>query len=157
MFLSKQSKKTVKVLGSSILGLSVLFTATAHVTHDANAKVIPHQLGDKVWLDANGNGLQDEGEQGVPGIKVKLVSSVDGDLNKETQTNDQGDYHFDVEYGGNYTIQFEIPEGYKETKSNEGGDGIKSSNDSKGNNIQVGISDINRPYDLNYDLGLVTK
>ena len=29
-------------------------------------------IGDKVWLDANGNGVQDSGEAGIGGVSVKL-------------------------------------------------------------------------------------
>ena len=156
MFLSKQSKKTVKVLGSSILGLSVLFTTAAHVTHDAEAKVEKHTLGDRVWFDENKNGLQDEGESGVPGVKVHLTGLDTGE-NQETETDANGNYHFEVEYGGQYKIYFEYDNGYKETTPNVGGSGIDKSDNSKGNNILVGISEENRPYDSNYDLGLVTK
>ena len=35
-------------------------------------------IGDRVWLDANGNGVQDAGESGMAGVTVELF---DGDDN----------------------------------------------------------------------------
>ena len=32
-------------------------------------------LGDKVWLDANENGIQDTGERGVSGVIVEVFSA----------------------------------------------------------------------------------
>jgi serine-aspartate repeat-containing protein C/D/E len=37
------------------------------------------ELGDRVWLDTNGNGQQDGGEAGVPGVLVRLYNAA-GDL-----------------------------------------------------------------------------
>lgn len=34
--------------------------------------VLKGQIGDTVWLDTNGNGIQDDGEVGIPGARVKL-------------------------------------------------------------------------------------
>jgi len=35
-------------------------------------------IGDRVWLDANGNGAQDVGEPGIPGVSVSLIRDLNG-------------------------------------------------------------------------------
>ena len=46
---------------------------------EATATVVGlSSLGDRVWLDANGNGQQDGGEAGLAGVTVKLYASVNG-------------------------------------------------------------------------------
>ncbi len=39
---------------------------------------IPGQVGDTVWSDANGNGVQDPGEPGIGGVTVELWQDADG-------------------------------------------------------------------------------
>ena len=36
-------------------------------------------MGDKVWYDVNGNGIQDAGEPGIDGVIVNLAGDIDGD------------------------------------------------------------------------------
>ncbi len=36
-------------------------------------------LGDRVWFDANANGVQDAGESGITGVKVTLTGDFNGD------------------------------------------------------------------------------
>lgn len=50
-------------------------------------------LGDWVWFDNNGNGLQDENEAGIPNIPVTLY--VNGSTFAQTITDDMGYYYFD--------------------------------------------------------------
>ncbi len=62
-------------------------------------------IGDRVWLDTNGNGAQDAGEPGVAGEVVKLYSE-DGTLVATTETNSSGEYLIKVTEPGNYYIEF---------------------------------------------------
>src|SRR5260221_9221659 len=55
-------------------------------------------LGNRVWLDANRNGIQDPGEGGVGGICVNLYDENSGLLQKTT-TDSNGYYAFSVEPG----------------------------------------------------------
>ena len=48
---------------------------TSSEPETSEAPVVP--LGDFVWLDANGNGLQDNGEVGLPGVLVRLLDGSD--------------------------------------------------------------------------------
>jgi protocatechuate 3,4-dioxygenase beta subunit len=68
-------------------------------------------LGDRVWLDSNGNGLQDQGETGVPGVTVQLhAQSPDGSFdpaNTTTATTDSaGVYAFTSVPSAPYRISF---------------------------------------------------
>ncbi|MEL6107169.1 MAG: SdrD B-like domain-containing protein, partial [Planctomycetota bacterium] len=48
------------------------------------------ELGDFVWIDTNGNGLQDDGPTGVNGVTVNLYEDVDGDGIAEPGGDDNG-------------------------------------------------------------------
>ncbi len=57
-------------------------------------------FGDRIWNDANGNGIQDSGEGGIDNITVNLYDDDDGDgiydnLVQTTTTDPYGNYIFD--------------------------------------------------------------
>lgn len=60
-------------------------------------------LGDTAWLDENGNGLQDAGEPGIPGISVTLMK--DGQAIAATQTDIYGYYLFEAVYPSTYDLE----------------------------------------------------
>ena len=60
-------------------------------------------IGDLAWLDENGNGMQDIGERGIPGIKLQLWQ--DDELLAETETDIYGHYMFENIYPGRYTLR----------------------------------------------------
>ncbi|MFN8489795.1 MAG: SdrD B-like domain-containing protein [Caldilineaceae bacterium] len=68
-------------------------------------------LGDTVWNDTNGNGVQERGERGFAGIQVTLFDG-NGRVLKTTTTNDQGRYQFTELAGGDYKVGFALPDGY---------------------------------------------
>lgn len=78
-------------------------------------------VGNRVWIDENQNGIQDNGEVGFPGATVQLYSS-DGTLLKEVQTNDQGIYNFENLDPGDYFITFIPPSNYILTEQKVGSD-----------------------------------
>ncbi len=70
--------------------------------------VLPGRLGDKVWLDLNGNGLQDGEEGGIHGVVIELMH---GDRVVATATSDQyGYYCFDNLYPTEYVLRVTWPE-----------------------------------------------
>lgn len=88
-------------------------------------------IGDFVWLDVNGNGLQDTGESGVGGVAVKLYNSTGTVIMTATTTVGTtstvgGAYSFENLNPGNYTVEFTAPSGYEFT-SVSGGDAAKDS------------------------------
>lgn len=84
------------------------------------------QIGDFVWKDANGNGIQDAGEAGFGGLTVTLT----GPVNATTTTNASGNYLFSNLPAGSYTVTVGTPSGYSASPSNQGGDPLKDSNGS---------------------------
>ena len=87
--------------------------------------------GDFVWIDSNGNGIQDAGETGQDGVTVILYQdNGDGIPNTATDTEvartvtaNNGQYLFSNFPLGNYFIEFtNLPLGYNETHTDIGGD-----------------------------------
>lgn len=71
----------------------------------------PAAVGDFVWLDANFNGIQDLGEQGIPGVTVLISGTQENEPYADTtQTNAGGMYYFLVP-PGEYKITFVLPAG----------------------------------------------
>jgi hypothetical protein len=70
-------------------------------------------LGDYVWIDSNLNGLQDEGEVGLKGVKVSLFEHAvpDGGYYEleETETDANGKYFFTDISAGDYSLEFKVP------------------------------------------------
>ncbi len=71
--------------------------------------VFPGRLGDKVWLDENGNGLQDGGEGGISGVIIELLR--DGQVVASTVSDQYGYYVFEELYPAEYTLRVTWPEG----------------------------------------------
>ena len=71
--------------------------------------VLPGRLGDKAWLDLNGNGLQDGEEGGLPGVTIKVMR---GDKAVASAVTDQyGFYAITGLYPTEYTLEVTWPEG----------------------------------------------
>jgi len=68
-------------------------------------------IGDRVWRDANMNGIQDDGETGLPGVTVNLRDCREVLIESKT-TDETGAYTFDSLHAGSYVIDFICPEGY---------------------------------------------
>ncbi|EHV5249401.1 carboxypeptidase regulatory-like domain-containing protein [Staphylococcus pseudintermedius] len=105
----------------------------------ADGNEASYQLGDKVWNDVNKNGIQDQGETGIADVKVTL-KDLDGNILDTTYTNTNGKYIFDNLKNGNYQVDFETPEGYAASPSNQGNDSLDSDGPT---NAQAVISDGN--------------
>jgi hypothetical protein len=80
-------------------------------------------VGDRVWKDANGNGVQDAGEAGLNGITLQLFD-FNGNLVGTTVTSGDGNYIFShVLASDAYTVQVDtstLPAGYVETYDVDG-------------------------------------
>ena len=82
-------------------------------------------IGDYVWHDQNGNGQQDGGEPGFPGIQVNLFRA-NGAFVATTFTDASGKYLFDYVRPGNVYVEFKTPSGYERTFMNRGNDNTDS-------------------------------
>ncbi|WP_328753010.1 SpaA isopeptide-forming pilin-related protein [Streptomyces sp. NBC_00285] len=98
-----------------------------YVNHTVDAGLVGpvNKLGDYVWYDTNGNGIQDHGEPPAPNVTVNLYND-NGDLLKTVKTDEGGKYLFDKLADGKYKVCFVKPAGYAWTKQNAGGKGDDS-------------------------------
>ena len=84
----------------------------------------PARVGDYVWEDLNGDGIQDDNEPGIPNVEVTLTG-IDANGNNvilTTTTDSNGQYDFDGIIAGTYKITFETPAGFASTPTNVGND-----------------------------------
>lgn len=72
------------------------------------------RIGDKAWLDTNGNGMQDIGEPGMPGIKIELYRG--GEFIVSATTDLYGRYGIDNLYPGEYEMRVTMHKELKATK-----------------------------------------
>ncbi|NEQ41559.1 MAG: hypothetical protein F6K40_37345, partial [Okeania sp. SIO3I5] len=94
----------------------------------------PASLGDKVFFDDDGDGIQDAGEDGVDGVTVTLTGGgADGDIDtvgdnttETTTTDENGMYSFtNLNPGEEYQVTFDestLPDGFEFTDANQGSD-----------------------------------
>ncbi len=85
-------------------------------------------IGDFVWLDRNGNGVQDGGEPGVAGVVVNLRVGCDSSNVLTTKTDSSGIYHFKNLPSNNYQLEFVKPAGYAFSPPIAAGDYTQDSN-----------------------------
>lgn len=75
-------------------------------------------LGNRIWLDENRNGTQEDYEKGVGGVCVDLRDSS-SNLIHQTSSDSNGYYGFNVD-PGKYIVEFKIPAWLKFTEQNVG-------------------------------------
>lgn len=88
------------------------------------ATPVTASLGDKVWIDANANGIQDVDEQPVAGVVVTLQNPA-GTVLASTTTDGFGSYIFNGLTPGDYRVCFDLntlPDGMIETIAIAGND-----------------------------------
>ena len=112
-FTSSNTNPPVTVEGGLDINLSIVDAADANCTDavvvestgpcsDELPKV---KVGDIVFNDANGNGLQDNGEAGIKEVFVQLIDA-DGEVIAFATTDDDGMYMFGGLDAGNYQLKF---------------------------------------------------
>ncbi|MDO9043062.1 MAG: SdrD B-like domain-containing protein, partial [Desulfocapsaceae bacterium] len=123
----------------------------------------PSSLGDKVWNDSNGNGIQDIGESGRMGVSVHLLDGSGNPVNNPLlpgvpyilPTDANGNYRFTYLLPGTYQVQFVLPADTGFTTQNSGGDDALDSDPDpatgKTATITLGIGEDN----LTVDAGLI--
>ena len=122
-------------------------------------------IGDRVWLDTNGNGIQDVGEPGIPDVLVTL-SDINGNVLLTTHTDANGYYIFSNETTGKrmpptcetaYIVRAETPAGLTPTILLVG-DPATDSNDPSWTAVTPSDQDDfdTRASDLTIDFGFVS-
>ena len=101
-------------------------------------ELLPASLGNFVWEDLNGNGIQDGGELGIVGIAVALngTDAFGNVVTASTTTTAGGAYLFGNLLPGSYTVTFGNTVGattYTRTVQNSTVPGATAANDSDGN------------------------
>src|SRR5205085_1409567 len=87
----------------------------------------PVTIGDYVWEDSNGNGIQNAGETGINGVTLTLTGTTGagasvGPLTTSTVTNAglAGYYQFSNLAPGIYSVAVTTPTGYTPTATGQG-------------------------------------
>ncbi len=104
----------------------------------------PYIVGDTIWNDFNGNGIQDDGEPGIPGVSVTLIGAYDYPL-ATAITDANGNYTFKVD-AGTYSVQV------NSSNFNAGG-ALVGLSSTTGGNTQMNTVTIDNV--LTYDFGFL--
>jgi len=105
----KTTGKTTKfkIKTNDNLNLDIGFVKKAQPT------IKKYSVGNLVWIDSNKNGAQDNGENGLANVTIKL-SKANQEINT-TKSSQVGQYLFSNLTAGNYCVQINMPAGYKLT------------------------------------------
>lgn len=108
-------------------------------------------LGNLIWLDQNGDGIQSPGEPGVGGVCINLYNEA-GELIQKTTSDSNGYYGFNVEQSQSYQVEFTLPPNLKFSPQNIGDERTDSDADpSSGLSLWITITE---SY-LHLDAGLI--
>ena len=100
----------------------------AVLSNTVSAKVYASSIGDKVWFDANRDGVQanDATEPGIDNVTVNLYDGA-GALVATTTTAGGGLYSFPNLVSGDYVVEVVPPAGYLVTDKSQGGNTAEDS------------------------------
>jgi len=120
----------------------------------------PASLGDRVFLDIDGDGRQDDDEPGVAGVSVTLFRVSSDGLSKDAIgkafTDENGFYAFEsLDASVNYELGFELPAGLSFTEPNAAGDGLDSDVDPSTGRTKTVIDLAPGEVNTTFDAGLV--
>ncbi|MEA2769670.1 MAG: serine-aspartate repeat-containing protein, partial [Acetobacteraceae bacterium] len=115
------SNAAINSSANVVTGITAPITLTAgEADHNVEVGLVPvgtASIGNTVWLDANRDGLYDNGEQGVAGVTVDLLSGT-GSIIATTTTDSSGTYQFTNLDAGTYEVTFQAPAGDNFTTQN---------------------------------------
>ncbi|MEM7352810.1 MAG: SdrD B-like domain-containing protein, partial [Acidobacteriota bacterium] len=112
-------------------------------------------LGDRVWFDTDGDGLQALGEAGAEGIEVRLLNSAGTVVIDSTTTNADGNYRFVGVATGSYRIEVVAPTDTVLSPLNTGSDDTLDSDVDPTNGLSDVFSYLAGSVDLTLDAGLI--
>lgn len=159
---SRLTTKYMKTIERIIffIGLGFLSCTQVYSQNDTTG------IGDRVWLDMDGNGIQDPKEIGLNGININLFSDKDqngipdGVVIQSTVSSNHnstsGYYHFENLETGYYVLQFVFSKQYYPTVFRAGSDATVDS-DVQSLGYTSTIFYKSQTNDLSVDLGLVPK
>lgn len=110
---------SVTVVPGNVGSTDVFTLAPGERLSNINAGgILPGLIGDTVWLDVNGNGLQDYREPLVPDVGVTLLRPLEDGTFEEVsslRSDEYGYYHFSALRPGHYVVRLD-DEGYSLTR-----------------------------------------
>jgi hypothetical protein len=105
---------------NSMTGPVNLAAGQNNITVDAGLNQPPASLGDKVFNDLDGDGVQDANEPGIPGVTV-MLQDCNGNTLATTTTNASGLYAFNNLAPGCYVVMFNAPANFAFSPQDQGG------------------------------------
>ena len=119
-----------------------------------------------VWIDSNGNGEREQGEEKVSGVKVLLLNNATSQVAKQTTTDENGMYAFEEVSRGRYTVIFLYDSSkYSATKYQATGVAVSTNSDAldklieyEGKQVIAGVTEeivIEKENKYDIDLGIV--
>ncbi|MGA5821202.1 SdrD B-like domain-containing protein [Kitasatospora sp. NPDC094028] len=123
-------------------------------------------LGDFVWQDLDGSGIQQPGEPGIPGVTVNLLDGNGQPVRDKngkpvtTVTDATGHYLFDNLPDGSYQVQFDLttlPTGATVTKRGAGTDPAKDSDADPATGLTQVVTLKGGQRDLDLDMGVILR
>lgn len=147
---------TSSMSGNYVLDWSTDATSSACVVYTYTEQILVC-IGDYVWIDANKNGIQDAGEQPVPGRSI-VVTDANG-LQIGTATTDaSGRWSVcNLEPNLPCIVSIDLPEGYTLALSNQGtNDTVDSDGVANGTDATINCMTPPRDKDLSFDVGVYT-
>ena len=123
-------------------------------------------IGDRVWRDTNGNGVQDAGEASISGVRMQLVDAggtVVATVTTGSVAGMPGNYRFYVNPFAAYTVRIDPSmfgagqplAGLALTTQNAGGDDATDSDAAASGNVAIPAAG-NGDVTITYDFGLVS-
>jgi len=157
---NSQSGRMYKISPSGFSIYVGLGAANLNKSDGASCPLVPAplpttgQVGNKVWVDDDGDGIQDAGEPGLAGVVVDLYS-IDSPFIASAITDENGEYSFQNLSPSEYYIIFSSsPAGFALTLQDQGGDDINDSDadpaTGKTANFFVGVGLIEEGIDAGY-------
>ena len=157
-----QTTATATNLGSGNFTVTVTDNNGCQCVSDVTINGVA-AVGDFVWVDTNNNGIQDDGEPGIPNVVVMLLDG-NGNMVSQTTTDQNGQYIFDGLAPGSYKVKFPIstntngsdfilttPNNGDETKDSDA-QPMNGSNDAMTEIVTLNEGDFNRDLDAGYIL-----
>ncbi|HHB51998.1 MAG TPA: hypothetical protein ENK75_02980, partial [Saprospiraceae bacterium] len=112
---------------NTISGLTVceeLLSGEENLTYDAGIYKLA-KIGDKVWRDEDGDGIQDSNEPGFENVEIVLQDCDGNDISNQF-TDPNGNYLFVDLVPGGYRLKFIPPQDYSFTYKDAGEDDVDS-------------------------------
>ena len=114
-FTGREGDSSVPVVDGNVGATNAFALAMGEKKDDLNVGgILPGRIGDTVWHDQNGNGLQDYKEPLLPGVQLTLlVVNADGTMTEiaTTQSDQYGYFAFDALRPSTYVLRLDAREG----------------------------------------------